>query len=314
MDTSYMKVKKAKCDFINASKTEDNSREISSQEMAATVTDAVRTCESTLTNPDNTMSSSDNASSEDTQLLSKPSSSYIALIAKVILASPSQKLNLASIYRAMEEKFPYLKSRGPGWRNSVRHNLSVNDCFVKVSRCEDGRGHYWGVHHAYLRDFQQGNFRQCSRDRGRRERERYSKVTGCLAWMETSCFLGRFYESRSLGCVEPQCPLQEPRRYQLSSPDWTQPHYQPCGVNVGWVQPPSWLKYFPDSHGRVTAGRGHNSQPMTSGLQCWVMNDPVLKASYDSRFMTTAFQAVEFPGCWCMSPVIKDLLPYKPCL
>ncbi|TKS73720.1 Forkhead box protein D4 [Collichthys lucidus] len=197
VDTSYMKVKKAKCDFIN--ETEDNSREISSQEMAATVTDA----ESTLTNPDDTMSSSDTPSSEDAQLFSKPSSSYIALIAKVILASPSQKLNLASIYRAMEEKFPYLKSRGPGWRNSVRHNLSVNDCFVKVSRCEDGRGHYWGVHHAYLMDFQQGNFRQCSRDRGRRERERYSKVTGCLAWMETSCFLGRFYESRS---------LQEPRK------------------------------------------------------------------------------------------------------
>lgn len=126
-----------------------------------------------LTNPshplDNTSRSSGNPSSEDTQLFSKPSLAYIALIAKVLLSSPSKKLNLASIYRAMEERFPYLRGRGLGWRNGVRHNLSVNDCFVKVSRCEDGRGHYWGVHQARLRDFQQGNFRQYKQSQGEEE-------------------------------------------------------------------------------------------------------------------------------------------------
>ncbi|CAF98414.1 unnamed protein product, partial [Tetraodon nigroviridis] len=86
------------------------------------------------------------SSSEDTQLPPAASLTYIALIAKVILSSPSKKLNLASIYSAMEEQFPFLRNRGPGWKNSVRHNLSVNDCFMKVDRCEDGRGHYWGVH------------------------------------------------------------------------------------------------------------------------------------------------------------------------
>uniref|UniRef100_A0A8C4IEG7 Fork-head domain-containing protein n=1 Tax=Dicentrarchus labrax TaxID=13489 RepID=A0A8C4IEG7_DICLA len=313
-DTSYMKEEKAGCDFINASKTEENSREISAQEMVAPMADAVSTYEGILT--DNVMSSSDNPSSEDTQLLPKPSPSYIALIAKVILSSPLQKLNLASIYRAMEEQFPYLRSRGPGWRNSVRHNLSVNDCFVKVSRCEDGRGHYWGVHQAHLRDFQQGNFRQSRKARGRRERERYDEVAGCLAWMETSCFLGKFYESRTLGCVEPQCPLQEPRSYQLSSLDWTQPRYQPWIINVGWVQSPSWMKRYclperlPDTYGGATAGRGYDIQPMTSRLHCWEMNDSVLtgtKESYDSRFMTPPVQAVRFPGCWCIKELIKPL-------
>lgn len=317
-DTSKMKEEKAGGGFISASKTEENSRDISVQEMVATM--AVSTNDSILTNPDNMMRSSGNPSSEDTQLLSKPSHTYIALIAKVILSSPSQKLNLASIYRAMEEQFPYLRSRGPGWRNSVRHNLSVNDCFVKVSRCEDGRGHYWGVHQAHLRDFQQGNFRRYRKARGRRERERYNEVAGHLAWMENSCLLGRFYESRSLACVEPHCPLQEPRRYQLSSSDWTdwtQPRYQPWRVNVDWVQSPSWMKqhYFPerppDSNGRATDGRGHKSQPMThSRLHCWDMNDPVLtgmKEPYDSRFMTPPIQAVGFPVCWCVSPAIKEL-------
>lgn len=259
--------------------------------MAATATDAVST------NPD------------------KPSLSYIALIAKVLLSSPSQKLNLASIYRAMEEQFPYLRSRGPGWRNSVRHNLSMNDCFVKVSRCEDGRGHYWGVHQAHLSDFQQGNFRQYRKTRGRRERERCDTAAGCLAWMETSCYLGNFCERRCLGCVEPRCPLQEPRRYQMSSLQWTQP-VQPWSVNAGWVQPPSWMRcyYFPerlpDSY-----GRGHDErQSVTSRLHCWEMNDTAVKGmkeSYDSRFMTPQLR---FPDCWCMSPVVKELIkpvPYK---
>lgn len=95
----------------------------------------------------------------------KPSPTYVSLIADVILSSPAKMLNLSSIYRALEESFPQVGSRGPGWRNSVRHNLSVHDCFVKLSRCEVGRGHYWGVHHAHL-----GNFRRSRRAGGRRER------------------------------------------------------------------------------------------------------------------------------------------------
>uniref|UniRef100_A0A3Q3G5P2 Fork-head domain-containing protein n=1 Tax=Labrus bergylta TaxID=56723 RepID=A0A3Q3G5P2_9LABR len=144
------------------SDTEDRRGEMTGEEMASKVAEAVERNPPIC--PHN--------SSEDTHRLSKPTLSYLALIAKVILSSPSQKLNLASIYRTMEEQFPYLRSRGPGWRNSVRHNLSVNECFVKVSRCEDGRGHYWGINQAHLRDFQQGNFRVYKKARGRREKER----------------------------------------------------------------------------------------------------------------------------------------------
>lgn len=285
-----------------ARKMKENCREISAEEMVASTDGKGRI----LPDPSNKMPYSDYPPSEDTHLLSKPSLIYIALIATVILASPSHKLNLASIYRAMEEQFPYLRSRGPGWRNSVRHSLSVNDCFVKVSRCEDGRGHYWGVHQALQNDFQQGNFGRYRRARGRRKRERRDEAWS-PTWIRTSCLLRRFYETSSLACVEPCCPLQEPHRYQ-SLLGWTQPHYQPWRVNAGWIQSTSWMNQ-PDSYRRPSAGRGCISPPTTSRLCCWHENDSVLpgmKESYDSRLMTPQIQAVRFPICWCVSPVMRE--------
>uniref|UniRef100_A0A3Q1J9L2 Fork-head domain-containing protein n=1 Tax=Anabas testudineus TaxID=64144 RepID=A0A3Q1J9L2_ANATE len=183
-----------------------------------------------------------NNSCEDTQPIQKHPLSYVALISKCILSSPLQKLNLASIYRAMEEQYPYLRSRGPGWRNSVRHNLSVNDCFVKVSRCENGRGHYWGVHPAHLRHFQQGDYRQHRKARERRERERHNEGTGC--WV-CSSFL--------LSGLEPYCFPLEQQRYKMSYFNWTEAHNQLWSGNVGWLQSPNSITqyYFPERTGHV---------------------------------------------------------------
>lgn len=97
----------------------------------------------------------------------KPTLSYIALIAKSILESPQRRLNLGSIYSWIEKNFPYYKNRGQGWRNSVRHNLSLNDCFIKAGRCEDGKGNYWAIHPANMQDFLRGDFRQRRRSRRR---------------------------------------------------------------------------------------------------------------------------------------------------
>ena len=90
----------------------------------------------------------------------KPQHSYIGLIAMAILSSKDVKLVLADIYQYILDNFPYFRHRGPGWRNSIRHNLSLNDCFVKAGRAANGKGHFWAIHPACIDDFKRGDFRR----------------------------------------------------------------------------------------------------------------------------------------------------------
>lgn len=90
----------------------------------------------------------------------KPQHSYIGLIAMAILSSPETKLVLSDIYQHILDNYPYFRSRGPGWRNSIRHNLSLNDCFIKAGRSANGKGHYWAIHPANVDDFRKGDFRR----------------------------------------------------------------------------------------------------------------------------------------------------------
>lgn len=75
----------------------------------------------------------------------KPKLSYVELIAEAILNSPDKHLVLGDIYEAITEKHPYFETRGSGWRNSIRHNLSLSDCFIKGDRSPSGKGHFWEV-------------------------------------------------------------------------------------------------------------------------------------------------------------------------
>lgn len=92
--------------------------------------------------------------------MQKPDISYIELIAKAILAAPLKRLCLQEIYDYIERSHLYFREADPGWRNSVRHNLSLHECFCKGDRCENGKGHYWFVNPANLEDFRRGDFRR----------------------------------------------------------------------------------------------------------------------------------------------------------
>ncbi|KAI7791323.1 forkhead box Q2 [Triplophysa rosa] len=152
----------------------------------------------------------------------KPTQSYIALISMAILDSEEKKLLLCDIYQWIMDRYPYFKSKEKNWRNSVRHNLSLNECFIKAGRSDNGKGHFWAIHPANFQDFSNGDYHR------RRARRRIRKVTGQLPFA-----LPAHYQTLSrlkrtpCWCCPPTRPFMcvTPRVYMSWAADFRHPQH-----------------------------------------------------------------------------------------
>lgn len=96
----------------------------------------------------------------------KPPLSYIALITMAIDNSSSKKVTLAEICQFIKDKFAYYREDcKQGWQNSIRHNLSLNECFIKIPREQGkpGKGHFWSLDPAAKTMFENGSLRRRKR-------------------------------------------------------------------------------------------------------------------------------------------------------
>ncbi|OCB85639.1 WD40 repeat-like protein [Sanghuangporus baumii] len=77
----------------------------------------------------------------------RPQHTLPVILRCAILGSAKRKLTIRDIYAAMEKKYPYYRTAGPAWKQSVRHHLSLSRLFERKAKpvTEPGFGSYWTV-------------------------------------------------------------------------------------------------------------------------------------------------------------------------
>ncbi|RWS30257.1 forkhead domain-containing protein-like protein, partial [Leptotrombidium deliense] len=112
--------------------------------------------------------------------LIKPPYSYATLICMAMKANKN-KMTLSAIYKWIRENFLYYRNADPSWQisienfgstigsnnkhifqNSIRHNLSLNKCFIKIPRTKDepGKGGFWRLDPVYAETLVDGVFKK----------------------------------------------------------------------------------------------------------------------------------------------------------
>lgn len=138
----------------------------------------------------------------------KPPYSYISLTAMAIQSCPEKMLPLSEIYKFIMDRFPYYRENTQRWQNSLRHNLSFNDCFIKIPRRPDqpGKGSFWALHPSCGDMFENGSFLR-RRKRFKRQHFRFDPLKE--QHLEPSGLHGFPHGAYGLGAAALQLPSLE---------------------------------------------------------------------------------------------------------
>ena len=159
----------------------------------------------------------------------KPPYSYVALITMAIESSEDKQMTLNGIYEYIMENFEFYNLReNQGWKNSIRHNLSLHECFIKLplKGGRSGKSHYWTLDTKNEVIFEEGNYKRRRRrpikktDSGENiEVEDINAYAGFSEYYQT-LFSGQLEEispTREIAQVEETSP------FQLDSPFFSKP-------------------------------------------------------------------------------------------
>ena len=84
--------------------------------------------------------------------------SYIEMIAYAILSSPQKQATLSEIYSFIQNNCPRFTEHRERWKNTVRHNLSLHECFQRGGMAFDRAGCYWHINPRFVAAFSCGDF------------------------------------------------------------------------------------------------------------------------------------------------------------
>ena len=134
----------------------------------------------------------------------KPPYSYMAMIVMAIESSPSGMMSLSDIYAYITRRFPFYHQNQKRWQNSIRHNLSLNDCFVKVPRGKQTgicKGSYWTLHRDAGNMFKDGSFLRRSKKfklkKATKEPQIHSQ--GMTSYYQNLAYDASMYSASALG-------------------------------------------------------------------------------------------------------------------
>ena len=228
----------------------------------------------------------------------KPPYSYVALISMAIQNSTDRRLTLNGIYDYITKHFPYYRNReNQGWRNSIRHNLSLHECFMKLPAKggKNGKSHYWVLDPNHEVLFEEGNYR-------RRRRRPVKRVNYSPASMY-SYGPGRYYGTSGY------------YPHVGTSADYA----SGCRSMAGWHTMDS-TTMFPSYPALPTVNGNHNNNATAAALQSPLTNHSLLRAELPTAYgqsTGSAYPSFSYSSCNAEQPrssagSLPLITPYPP--